>query len=388
MKIKRLEISGVGGIRALTIVPHDKMNIICGPNGIGKTTLLESVGHLFSAGGTNILKRHVSSERGLVKASLFQAPFGIDNAEYSLNTFEPDKEDHIGGQHRLSDHVISLKTTRTFGYQPLQSVSRDTQKPENVLFTEARNGISLKDVKNWFVNRYLYSAHKDALRAAQIKNFELAKSCFSKLNTDFKFLRVDAGTNEIMVSTPSGNLYYEYLSSGFKSCLSILFGVIKEIEYRFADTIASDFKGLVLIDELELHLHPDWQSKIVGVLTDTFPEVQFFVTTHSPHIIQSAAPETIIALEQSGDGVQQRTLPISNYGFNGWTIEEVLADVMGMKDTRTSIFVDTVREFNKALNEENIQKAKELHRKLDCMLHPNSVSKKIFALQLSAIVGE
>jgi len=190
-----------------------------------------------------------------------------------------------------------------------------------------------------------------------------------------------------MIHTPSGILYYEYLSSGFKSCLSILFGIIKEIEFRFPDTTASAFKGIVLIDELELHLHPDWQSKIAGLLMDVFPEVQFFVTTHSPHIVQAAAPETIIALERAGDGVAKRDLPKSVYGFNGWTIEEILEDVMGMADTRTSVFRETVNAFATALNAEDIGQAKELYTSLDRMLHPMSATRKLLSFQLSALTG-
>lgn len=43
--------------------------------------------------------------------------------------------------------------------------------------------------------------------------------------------------------------------------------------------------GIVLIDEIELHLHPKWQGKIVPVLMDTFPNIQFIITTHSPKVL-------------------------------------------------------------------------------------------------------
>lgn len=387
MKITKVEIDGVGGIRHLSIEPNESMNIICGPNGIGKTTLLECIAHLFSAGDTNLLKRNFFEPRGVVKASLFQAPEAIDVVSINLNSFEPNKADNIGGAHQLSPYILSLKTTRTFNYQPLQSVSRDTEKNLGVTYSEARTGIPLTDVKNWFVNRYLYSAHPQALNTSQLENFELAKTCFSKLNPDYKFIRVAAATNEIMISTPSGDLYYEYLSSGFKSCLPILFGIIKEVEFRFTDTAASDFRGIILIDELELHLHPDWQSKIISVLSEIFHQAQFFVTTHSPHIIQSAKPETIIALGLSDNDVYKRQLPVSDYGFSGWTIEEVLEDVMGMEDTRTSMFRGTIDEFSRAINNEDIKRAKELYETLNLLLHPLSSTRKLLSFQLSALSG-
>ena len=49
-----------------------------------------------------------------------------------------------------------------------------------------------------------------------------------------------------------------------------------------------EFDGIIVIDELELHLHPEWQTKIYFALQEIFPNVQFIITTHSPHIVQSA----------------------------------------------------------------------------------------------------
>jgi predicted ATP-dependent endonuclease of OLD family len=78
------------------------------------------------------------------------------------------------------------------------------------------------------------------------------------------------------------------LSSGFKASLALLLGIIQAVEARGYPAPASRFKGVILIDELELHLHPSWQRLIVSALKQAFPEAQFIVTTHSPHIIQNA----------------------------------------------------------------------------------------------------
>lgn len=303
----------------------------------------------------------------------------------AINAFAPNEDNRIDGDHKFSKYMLSLKTTRTFAYTPLAAVSKDTDKPAHVLFTEAQAGISLNDTKNWFVNRYLYSAHKDALNPAQIANFELAKKCFSHLNPEFSFVRVNAATNEIMVQTPTGELYYEYLSSGFKSCLSIMFGIMKEIEYRFPNMEAAKFEGIVLIDEIELHLHPDWQSRITKVLLEIFPSVQFIATTHSPHVVQNADPSTIIALERNERGVIKRELPESIYGFKGWTIEEVLEDVMGMSDTRTELFRALIDQFGAAIDSANSVEARGAYMQLNELLHPANVMRKILRLQLASI---
>ena len=61
--------------------------------------------------------------------------------------------------------------------------------------------------------------------------------------------------------------------------------------------------GVVLIDEVDLHLHPGWQRHVVSALEETFPNCQFLVSTHSPQIVSHVAPERIWILERSTSGV-------------------------------------------------------------------------------------
>jgi predicted ATP-binding protein involved in virulence len=386
MKINKLKIEGVGGIKLLNLSFNDRMNLLCGPNGIGKTTILETIAHIFSNGDTNILKRNVASEKSKISAEI-DINGAVENKEIQFDTFIPETTTRVTGFHLRTSGLISLKTTRTFQYQSLQSVSKDSNKENHILWNDAINGINLTDIKNWFVNRYLYSPHEGALTPEQLSNFELAKKCFSLLNKDFSFSKVNASSNEIMINTPSGEIYYEYLSSGFKSIISILFGIIKEIEFRFKDPKinAEDFQGIILIDEIELHLHPEWQEKVVDILLDVFPKAQFFASTHSPHVIQTAKPKQIIALGLDNDNVIQRELPNSEFGFQGWTIEEVLIDVMGMTSLRTEIFKDLITKFDQAIEEENSQIAEKLYSQLDKLLHPENTLRKLLKFQLAGL---
>lgn len=386
MKVKSITINGIGGIKNLEIDFDDHMNFICGPNGIGKTTILECVAHAFSFNQTNILKRNVLSEIGSSFVAV-EINGNIVNANISIVDFDPSKQSQIRGLHQYSQHLLSLKVTRTFQYQPLNSVTKDSSKTSHTIHEEAKSGIDIKEVKNWFVNRYLYSAHDGALTDQQKHNLELAKNCFSLLSEDFIFSKVMASSNEIMVNTPSGEIYYEYLSSGFKSCLSILFGIIKDIEFRFKEPgiNADDFDGVILIDELELHLHPEWQSKIAKILTKAFPNVQFITATHSPHIIQAAKPNEIIALASEAGNVYRRYLSDGEYGFQGWTVEEVLTDVMGMTDTRTKTYHETLSKFENAIESSNFQMASDVYEELNKLLHPENHLRKLLKLELASI---
>ncbi len=386
MKVKSIDIEGIGGIGRLHIKFDDDMNFICGPNGVGKTTILECVAHSFTASSSNILKRNVSSERGHFLATV-EVNGQNQQSKVFISDFSPEKKSEINGLHKFADKLLSLKIARTFQYVPLTAVAKDADKNSNTSYQEAKSGVNVNEVKNWFVNRYLYSAHKGALTEEQKHNLEIAKKSFSLLNRDFSFNKVLASSNEIMVNSPNGEIYYEYLSSGFKSCLSVIFGIIKDIELRFkAPCIKVDeFDGIILIDELELHLHPEWQSKIASILTKVFPKIQFITTTHSPHILQCAKPNEIVALGYGDAGVYRRNIEGGTYGFQGWTVEEVLTDVMGMSDTRTETYKNKLSEFENAIDAEDYNSAKVAFEELDKLLHSNNYLRKLLKLELASI---
>jgi len=389
IKIKSILISNINGINELEIPFNDGCNVLCGPNGIGKTTILEAVAHSLSAGQSSILRKKSGEVSGKISAS-FKIDEGDEVSTNSVNEFEPNIKTQFNGLHQYSPYLLSLKISRTFPYQLLSSVSMDPDKPIHASYEEAKSGININDVKNWFVNRFLYSAHQGSMTATQLLNFEMAKKCFELVDNNISFMTILASSNEIMVQTPQGIIYYEYLSSGYKSCLSILLGVIKEIEYRFKspDILAKDFSGIIVVDEIELHLHPEWQAKILGIFKGAFPRAQLIATTHSPHIIQHANSSEIIALERCGDQIRKREIPNLKFGFQGWTIEEVLIDVMGMSDVRTEHFSGISKGISAAIKENDIIKANKFKDDLDEILHPNSFLRKLFSIQIAGMTEE
>ena len=391
MEFKDIKIEGIGGIRQVELEFNPKVNIICGPNSIGKTTILECIAHTCAWGSTGILKKNALAEEGCVSANL-----ALEDEEktitYHIKNFPPQMKDHLNLSHySFASSILSIKALRQFGYTELKYVTHDNVKLDWQNGEETESGIDNSDLKNWFVNRYLFSDKEGALRQSQLDNFELAKECFSFINPNFRFKTVLAESYDIIIETRNGDIYYEYLSSGYKSILFILFGIIKEIEVRFKDPAISarDFNGVILIDEIELHLHPEWQSKIISVLTKTFPKAQFFITTHSPHVIQTAAPSQVIPLEETEVGIlRKKEIAVTEYGFQGWTIEEILRDVMGMEVLRPNRYLRTLEEFRDSVEKNNRKKAEQAYSILCSILHPGNVTRKILEIQLSGVVDE
>lgn len=387
MKIKEIDIKSIGGISNIHLRFNDNMNILCGPNSIGKTTVLESIATMFIF-SKPVVRRNALSEYGEISSVLF-----VDNARKEgrvvVKDFSPLGNESVHALYEYGSKFLSLKVNRTFSYTELSSIPSDPKREAPTIWEESLKGIDYNGFKGWFVNRYLYSARENTLSEQQIANYHLAEKCFSFVNSSYSFSRVMGASNDIMVNTPHGEIYFEYLSAGFKSILSILFSIIKEIEFRFKEhqMTAEQFDGIILIDEVEVHLHPEWQEKILLVLKKTFPNAQFIVTTHSPHVIQTAEPNEIIALylDEKNNVSIRDDIPTSKYGFKGWTIEEILYDVMGMKTLRTELYKQMIEDFGEAIDEENIEKAKAIYDELDQLLHPVSSQRKLLNFQLAKI---
>lgn len=131
------------------------------------------------------------------------------------------------------------------------------------------------------------------------KCFETISSCTNAA------LSFDLDTHRMMLEylSESGEKYrfaMDEMSDGYKNTLSM----IGDIAYRMAvlnpqlgNEILEKTPGIVLIDEIDLHLHPEWQQTILRDLQDIFPKVQFIVTSHAPAVINSVAKESIRILD-------------------------------------------------------------------------------------------
>ena len=387
MKIKEIELKNIGCIRHLHLDFNENMNILCGPNGVGKTTIIESVASMFIYGHPTV-KRNVAGDIGSLYAKI-EVDGHIKDKTIEIKKFNPLESENTSSFSDLTSKIISIKISRNFGYSKLAAIPSDQSREQPTLWNETISGVTFDGVKGWFVNRYLYSAREGTLSEEQISNYHLAERCFSIINSQYRFSRVMGATNDIMVNTPHGEIYFEYLSSGFKSIIYLLFSTIKEIEFRFKEQNlkAEDFDGIILIDEIEIHLHPEWQERIVHILKKTFPCAQFILTTHSPHVIQTAEPNQVMALQlDENNNVSLRTdLQTSKYGFKGWTVEEILYDVMGMHTMRSEMYHNLIEKFGKAIDNENEEEAKSIYAELEQLLHPRNSQRKLLSFQLAKI---
>lgn len=385
MYVKTLNISGLGPFRELNLHFGRHMNLLCGPNGVGKTTVLDTIATCFANLGTSRVRRNAACEVGSCTIEV-ETNAGIYKATLKQHHLEPSQRSGFEGVAlpALQSDLVVFKAQRLFWYINVPAIGKDPNNRNDPNLTV--NGIPFTEVKQWFLQRFAWSAHDNILTPQQLSNLRTAQRCFSLLDPGVRFSRAKPDTLDILVDTPSGEIWFEYLSSGYQSSLAILLGIIMEIEYRRKEPgiEVGGFDGVLLIDEIDIHLHPQWQARFLIALRDLVPNAQVIATTHSPHMIQAARPDEVVPLVVTANrDIAVGHVPSERYGFQGWTVEEILSDVMGLDDTRSSEYRQTIESFQRAVRDHDAASAADTLRQLDAMLHPSNVIRKILRLQLA-----
>jgi predicted ATP-binding protein involved in virulence len=161
----------------------------------------------------------------------------------------------------------------------------------------------------------------------QDKQLVAVRNAIHTLIPEFDDLRVKRNPLKMTVNKNGQELSINQLSDGEKCLLAMVGDIARRL--AIANPSLDDplqGEGIVLIDEIELHLHPQWQHKIIHRLTKTFPNCQFIVTTHSPQVLSHVQPENIYILQSTPDGIIASD-PESSYGRDS---NQILENVMGV----------------------------------------------------------
>lgn len=160
---------------------------------------------------------------------------------------------------------------------------------------------------------------------------------------------------------------FDKLSDGYSSILNIIMDLIMRMESKRSEIY--DVEGIVLIDEIETHLHLSLQKKIMGFLTSFFPKVQFIVTTHSPFILNSLDNAVIYDLEK-----RIKIEDLSSYSYEG--IVEGYFEVDNYSD-KLKIKLEEYKNlaFREDLND--VEKARRAELRIEFKNASNDLAKEL-----------
>ncbi|MCL1912991.1 MAG: AAA family ATPase [Eubacteriaceae bacterium] len=171
------------------------------------------------------------------------------------------------------------------------------------------------------------------------------------------------------------------LPDGYSATINIFSSILSH--WTDISIPLSRMRGLILIDELEAHLHVQLQKTIFPFLTEQLPNVQFIVVTHSPFILNSVKNAVVFDMER--DTVAYRSQD-SKYGLQGWTLESILGNILG-EDDESKLLSDKLKEFEGYIDCEDNIGASKIYRELHEMMDVENRFLTVLRLQLSAIGG-
>jgi predicted ATP-binding protein involved in virulence len=159
----------------------------------------------------------------------------------------------------------------------------------------------------------------------------------------------DKGMYQMLIEKEGTFMDVALLSSGEKSLLVLVADIARRLAIANpnSDDPLNEGTGIILIDEIDLHLHPRWQRKVIPQLLGLFPKVQFVVTTHSPFVLQQVSMEQVLILDNGEVFSAEAT--------KGQPVSKILEVNM---ETSGSLFKDEISHINSLISIGELEKAK------------------------------
>ncbi len=416
MRIDKLRLQNFRKFEDTSIEFHPEFNVLIGENASGKSTILEAIKLGFSifvyrlagdSGPLDVrLKKHdvrYSFPQGNSKEMFFPLNLTfwgeVGIAECIPSPWRYKSQSHYF--HESSENLPFDYENLPLGPDDVQDLRSQVAKGESVILPLiASYGIprTEKTEKHQFENivESRFDPYKDALNATcnakpffnwLFRNFliEIAKkqpstllhavrNAIKQAIPECRDIRYDPEIVEVLVDTERNGqkqtIAFSDLSDGYRGMV----GMIADIAHRAArlnphlgENAVSETPGLVLIDEIDLHLHPKWQRGIVGNLRKIFPKMQFIVTTHSPLIVSEVRPESVIVLKDTENGFEWCP-PEESYGH---TLNDLVEDLFG-DNKRPPEVEKNILELFDAIESGQLNDAKERYEKLKDILQSDT----------------
>lgn len=143
-------------------------------------------------------------------------------------------------------------------------------------------------------------------------------------------------------NTPDGELPLNVLSQGTQSLIQWLtLFVLGHAEYHGFPADLSAFHSVLIIDEIDAHLHPSWQRRILPALYSHFPKIQIFCSTHSPLMLTGLRKGQVHLFQRTENGTQ---ITSNEQDIFGWSVDEVLQSILGVASPTDLATADKIEE--------------------------------------------
>lgn len=278
--------------------------VLIGENGAGKSSILEALNKLLSEIDYNL--------NGNKRIHLTNSDINVNanKSECKIKTSLSSNYDFIWSFSKTKEvnskpsfkHIFPSK--QDFLYNLKESYSK-FDEGENIpisLFFNSEYIPDAKDFIEWYKNLVLFESFLESKDKKFEHSLKTAVEIAIKKFTGISLTATIA--DNFKTITPvfekdNSYLNFSHLSDGEKRIIDIIGKIISYfvVSFKSSKKDLLNFTGIVLIDEIEKHLHPVWQRKVVPELRRIFPRLQFIITTHSPQVVTHVSKDNIIIVE-------------------------------------------------------------------------------------------
>ena len=373
MHIQTLTLSNYRGAQSLALDLEKRLNVFVGVNGAGKSTVLDAATILLSwvvsrirtpgASGRPISEDDITNQQSsaameltcvhegktiawrIAKGRRGQGTLSRPSSLTQLNDYTRKLQVQIADRSLAANLPLFVyyPVNRAVLDIPLRIRGKHTFDLLTAYDNALTTGANFRTFFEWFREREDLE-NEIKVRNGQPSSFEsetapeipdpqlaAVRNALYGVLPEFSNLTVRRNPLRMEIEKQGQVLTVNQLSDGEKCLIAMVSDLARRM--AIANPAADDplaGEGIVLIDEIDLHLHPKWQRRIVPKLLEVFPNCQFLVSTHSPHVLTHVKPKNIFLLEwEAGNITAQK--PSESYGKN---VDRILEDLMGLETTR------------------------------------------------------
>ena len=395
MKIKSIKLINYRGAVSLNIDFHRQLNVFIGVNGAGKSTILDSLAIMLSwlvnrlkntnASGRQISETEINNGQGTaiieitgvtedsqeITWKIVKTRTGYIHAGERSN-FSQLNEYTQQIQRQITEHQGQINLPLFVYYSvnravldiPLKIKTKHQFDSLSAYENALTSGSDFRTFFEWFREREDLENENRKYREAEIKpegfcfpdpQLEAVRETIERFLPDFTNLSVRRNPLRMEVTKKDKIVTVNQLSDGEKCLIAMLGDLARRMAIanpQNPDPLKGN--GVIIIDEIDLHLHPQWQRFVVPKLLEVFPNCQFFISTHSPNIITHVQPESLHFMEQTEMGIKFHPVQES-YGKN---VDRILEDLMGLETTRPQEIAEALKDIYEQISHNQLEAAK------------------------------
>lgn len=368
-KIEIKDLKGVGDVE-LNLDSNQRVFAFLGTNGVGKTKTLQALCASLYIQNQLVYISNKDTDKKIDANDFLELFREIKNGFYDffisfdINNINETVLDGNFAEKNIyvflttNSRIVLNKTERAnfddFSEKELNKIKNNFFSIMDTAKTIIQSPLAINyDIHAWFIDRAkstnIYQKEKDN-KKSEIDTILDALNRFDERIE--KELSID-GNDNVYLTISGEERELSELSSGFLSLVKIIQSIIASFSAFSHEKDLLNVKGVVLIDEIESHLHLEWQVKIIPILKNLFPNTTFFITTHSPLVLSQLNEGEAYLLKRDNDGVVRSEIINSP---NTRLLENVLQDAFGVNLNQL-----------KRENMENIDQSKAKKKLLDLL---------------------